>query len=284
MFPGYPADRGDIMRKILGHFAPQSLKGFIWKSALFCIAIFAWHLILSRVIIRDPDHSLTEIFLESLFVGAPFVFLFMFGSWNQVMAIRALTKRAYYDPLSKIFNRQTFISRLSRGLPKSHGGLLLLMDVDHFKRINDQHGHATGDRCIEAIGHRLNWHLRLEDIAGRIGGEEFAVFLPDVSKEHGKAVAIRLGQPVTFTVTSEGTHLTVTLSIGAIWTDRNRPFEEQLIAADDALYVAKSLGRAQLRFADEPDVIPLSSGEIATLADMPGERRSTSRIEIATKG
>ncbi|MBT8458213.1 MAG: GGDEF domain-containing protein [Boseongicola sp.] len=273
-----------LMRKVLNHFAPRSLSGFIWKSAFFCVLIFGWHVLVTRQILRDADHTMTDMALESLFIGTPFVFLFMLGSWQQVSAIRALTKRAYYDPLSKVFNRQTFIGRLKRALPKSRTGLLLLMDVDHFKRINDQYGHAAGDRCIEAIGHRLNWHLRLEDLAGRIGGEEFAVFLADVSEEHGKTVAVRLGQPVSFTDPSAKEHLTVTLSVGAVWAQSDVSFEKQLVAADDALYVAKSLGRAQLRFADGSEAIALSSQSELTSEDYAGvERRTNSKIELAAR-
>ena len=251
---------------------------------MFFALIFGWHVLVSQLVLQDAGHSLTDMALESLFVGAPFVFLFMLGSWHQVTAIRALTKRAYYDPLSKVLNRQTFIGRLKRALPKSRAGLLLLMDVDHFKRINDKYGHAAGDRCIEAIGHRLNWHLRLEDLAGRLGGEEFAVFLADVSQEHAKAVATRLGQPVGFTSPSDGSHLTVTLSVGATWTDHEVPFEKQLVAADDALYVAKSLGRSQLRFSDGSEAIELSSvSEIVVEEPWQGERRTNSKIELAAR-
>lgn len=272
------------MRKLLGHFAPQSVSGFIWKSALFCLLIFGWHVLVMRRVLQESEHGLGEMALEALFTGAPFVFLFMLGSWHQVSAIRALTKRAYYDPLSKVLNRQTFIGRFKRALPKSRTGMLLLMDVDHFKRINDQYGHAAGDRCIEAIGHRLNWHLRLEDLAGRIGGEEFAVFLSDVSQEHGKTVAVRLGQPVSFTNPSQEEHLSVTMSVGAVWTDRDVSFEKQLVAADDALYVAKSLGRAQLRFSDGSEGVALSS-QSELLSEERGrmERRTNSKIELAAR-
>lgn len=251
---------------------------------MFCVLIFGWHVLVTRQLLKDADHTMMDMAVEALFVGAPFVFLFMLGSWQQVSAIRALTKRAYYDPLSKVFNRQTFIGRLKRALPKSRTGLLLLIDVDHFKRINDRYGHAAGDRCIEAIGHRLNWHLRLEDIAGRIGGEEFAVFLSDVSVEHGKTVAVRLGQPVSFTDTDQVEHLTVTLSVGAVWTEREVPFEKQLVAADDALYVAKSLGRAQLRFADGSEGIALASQSVSESEMWAGsERRTNSKIELAAR-
>ena len=129
--------------------------------------------------------------------------------------------------------------------------------------------------------------LRLEDLAGRIGGEECAVFIPNVSKEHGETVAVRLGLPIGFTDTTKEKHLVVTLSIGAVWTQADQPFEKLLIEADDALYKAKASGRAQLRFSDRPDAIPLSLAgqvgvEAASEADVKAEKVSTSRTAQRT--
>ncbi len=273
------------MRKLLGHLAPQSLSGFFWKSGFLCILIFVWHVVLTRLMLKEQVHSYTEIAAEAISVGGPFVVLFMVGSWHQVTAIRALTRRAYYDPLSNLFNRQTFIGRLNRALPNSRSGLLLLLDVDHFKKVNDLHGHAAGDRCIEAIGHRLNWHLRIDDLAGRVGGEEFAVFIPNVSKEHGETVAVRLGLPIGFTDQTKKKHMAVTMSIGAVWTRADQSIEQQLIEADDALYKAKASGRAQLRFSDRPDAISLSLGNTAIVETAAESTpRTNSKINLMAKG
>ncbi|NNE89206.1 MAG: GGDEF domain-containing protein [Silicimonas sp.] len=271
------------MRKILGWFAPKKWSDFAWKSALLCACIVIWDVIFTKYLQGEPT-SFDEIAIEAIGVGGPFVLLFMLGSWHQVTALRVLTKRAYFDPLSGVFNRHTFISRLNKAIPQASKGILMLIDADHFKQINDQYGHAVGDRCIEAIGHRLNWHVRDGDLAGRVGGEEFAVFLPNVSEEHGRAVAQRLGLPVSFTDAARQTNLTVTLSIGAVWTKPDQSIEQQLVAADEALYVAKSSGRAQLRFSDGGDGIPLSALE--TPPDPPSEircRRSNSKIRIVSQ-
>lgn len=272
------------MRKIIGSFAPKSRVDFAWKSVLFCILICIWHLIFTRFIRTDDQSRLVEIFSEAIGVGGPFVLLFMLGSWHQVTAIQALTRRAYFDPLSQIFNRQTFISRFTKAVSKSQRGLLILMDVDHFKRINDQHGHAAGDECIVAIGHRLSWHLRDIDLAGRIGGEEFAIFLDGVSKQHGRAIAERLGQPVSFFATADQVHVTVTLSAGAVWISEGRSVEQLLIEADDALYVAKAGGRAQLRFSDEEETVPLST-VVDSAARQPrlNQCRSNSKVQLVAR-
>lgn len=260
------------MHKALSWLAPKKLSDLVWKSGFLCLCVFGWHYVVTRVLRKDSDHVAAEILIEAVATGFPFVLLFMSASWHQVKALNRLTKRAYYDPLSGLLNRQTFIDRFSRRLPDAHCGILLLIDVDHFKAINDKYGHAMGDRCIEAIGHRLHWHLRLDDLAGRIGGEEFAVFLPDVSREHARVVAMRLGLPVAFSDRTNEAHLSVTLSVGAAWVDGERGFEKMLVDADDALYEAKASGRAQLRFCDGTPPMSLATA-LTEDADAPRRRR-----------
>ncbi len=269
------------MRKALGILAPKTRTDMVWKTLLFCGLISCWHLVWSFFIRSSNDHSVAEVILEALVVGGPFAALFVIGSWHQVTAIRSLTDRARIDPLSGVYNRQTFFSRTRRAVTRTRTGLLLLIDVDHFKKINDQFGHAVGDRCISAIGHRLNWHLRESDLAGRIGGEEFAIFLADVSKEHGRHVATRIGQPIEFPDPSGTGHLSATFSVGAVWTNPEIPIEDQLMLADEALYQAKTTGRKRLIFIGEEGHIPLSAkGRADVMVSSKREKRRTSRLEF----
>lgn len=238
------------MRWLMRWLAPKSTLDFAAKFVLFCALVSLWHVLMTRVLFRNNSESLLALVLEANVSAVPFTFLVMGLLTFQVREIRRLTFRARYDTLSGLLNRQSFFSRFARVLPGVRSGLILLIDVDHFKRVNDKFGHATGDRCIEAIGHRLNWHLRIEDIAGRIGGEEFAVFLPDITREHGRTVAQRLAQPVSFTDVIGQEHLSVTLSVGAVWVDPSKSSEKNLLEADEALYSAKEGGRAQIRYSD----------------------------------
>ena len=176
--------------------------------------------------------------------------------------------RARIDPLSGVVNRQTFFRRFNRAMKTSRTGLLLLIDADHFKNVNDIYGHAAGDRCISAIGHRLNWHMRDVDIAGRVGGEEFAVFLTNVAPAHGRTVAERIGQPITFSDGGGNDHISVTLSIGAVWLQPDISDDDLMVLADEALYIAKTTGRARLVFHGEDQAIPLG-------------RRATDKPEVA---
>ena len=247
------------LRKFLGYLAPTSLKGVVWKTLVFCGLIVAWNCVWVLHLSGQPPRPLVTIVTDALVVGGPFALLFCLASWDQVLTIQGLVVRARIDPLSGVLNRQTFFSRLRKAIPQSRTGLLMLIDADDFKRINDLHGHAAGDRCIAAIGHRLSWHLREEDLAGRVGGEEFAIFLPDVPREHGELVATRLGQPVSFSDADREVHHSVTLSVGAVWTRPDISPEEQLLKADEALYEAKSTGRARMIVIGSPDPVLLGT-------------------------
>ena len=267
------------MRRLLRIFAPSSRLDMLRKFLLFCSLVVAWNIVWSWYISGQAQRVLANLVFDALAVGGPFVAIFVLGSWHQVSAIDALKVRARIDPLSGVYNRQTFFSRLRRITQSSKTGMLLLIDADHFKRINDQYGHAVGDRCIEAIGHRLNWHLRNTDLAGRVGGEEFGVFLADVNHAHGLAVAARLGQPVSFSDAEKITHLSVSLSIGAVWTDPKASAEDQLVLADNALYEAKSSGRGSLVIHGENGSVPLSKVDISTYAEhRADDRRTPSRL------
>lgn len=275
----------DAFRKILKAATPKTLKGVLWRATGCCALMVLWHLALDRALARPHRYELLEIVIAVTALGGPFVLLFMMGSWLQYKACKELARRAYYDQLSGSLNRQTFVSNARKAIAETPQGLLLLIDADHFKNINDMFGHATGDRCIAAIGHRLQWHARGCDIAGRVGGEEFAVFLSNVTEQHGRLVATRIGQPVEFMDAEKATHLKVTLSIGATWTTPGQTLEDVFHEADEALYMAKATGRAQLRFSGSDEAILLASGQdgkIGEVVEMP--RRVSSKMQLMLGG
>lgn len=265
--------------RLLSFVTPRSWLGIVLASAGWLSLVFAWHFLLDRYLIGSRHHTIVELAVEAVTVAGPFVFLFVTGGWFQLKAFSALKRRAYYDPLSGVLNRQTFLNHVRKAMTVAPAGLLLLIDADHFKRINDTYGHAVGDRCISAIGHRLQWHTSEDGLAGRLGGEEFGVFLPNVTEQHGCHVATRLGQPVEFTDDDGEIRASVTMSMGAAWMSPEKSLESLFRSADDALYLAKSSGRAQIRFADNDLTIALSSGGVTG----PGKAvsaltRSTSKL------
>jgi diguanylate cyclase (GGDEF)-like protein len=160
-------------------------------------------------------------------------------------AYARLQHQSRIDSLTGVFNRSAFMAGLE-DLSKAgvHGGLLYL-DVDHFKAVNDRFGHATGDNALRLIGSALSNLAEKSDIVGRLGGEEFAVFLhaasPERMLEHSQSIreaveSIDLQSPT-------GTRIALRASIGAFHCAPRFDPVEALAASDRNLYRAKSTGR-----------------------------------------
>ena len=158
------------------------------------------------------------------------------------------------DPLTSIYNRRSFMILLDKSvnlMQRMHSPLsLLALDLDHFKRINDSWGHSSGDQALRHFVQLASDHLRNEDVIGRIGGEEFVIFLPNTGLESAAGVAERLralieSQPVA------GPHgpITLTVSIGVTLIARGESQEAALQRVDEAMYRAKAKGRNRVELA-----------------------------------
>ncbi|HYP47959.1 MAG TPA: diguanylate cyclase [Thermoleophilaceae bacterium] len=143
---------------------------------------------------------------------------------------------AFNDPVTELPNRRAFDDQLLDLAGTASGALLLTLDVDFFKSVNDQHGHATGDEVLRSVGRAIRREVRPSDFVARTGGDEFAAILPGCSAGQGLAVAER----IRLRVLRDPGH-DVTLSIGiAPLSDNAR---HAVLAADQALYAAKQGGR-----------------------------------------
>jgi diguanylate cyclase (GGDEF)-like protein len=134
---------------------------------------------------------------------------------------------------------------------------LLTIDADYFKRVNDTHGHAIGDEVLRAMARTLQSNVRKSDLLGRIGGEEFAVLMPDVDAEAARHMAERLRTAVAGleTVTETGTiQFTISVGISTIRFDEN-DLLPALRRADQALYSAKNAGRNRIAIAPAPEPV-----------------------------
>lgn len=185
---------------------------------------------------------------------------------------RRLRHLSHVDSLTGLLNRRGFDEEFHRmlALAERHGrGVgLLVIDIDHFKQINDTRGHASGDTVLRECAMRLKSGLRATDVLCRHGGDEMIAALPLVTSDETMAAAQRLrmlisGAPFDFGEPSAP----VTVSIGAVWTPRTaRGTDRRLIdAADRALYEAKESGRDRVCFqtlepADGPDTAPAAQG------------------------
>ena len=162
---------------------------------------------------------------------------------------RELERLATTDVLTGVFNRRVLLERLELELRRCrrYGTRLcvLLLDVDHFKRVNDTYGHLAGDAVLVVLGHLLKTRVRGTDVAGRYGGEEFCVLLPETDLDPGRELAERLRQHLAAETFAAGeTTFRVTCSVGvAHFHDAKQKVTDLLQAADEALYQAKQQGR-----------------------------------------
>ena len=126
-------------------------------------------------------------------------------------------------------------------------GSLLVIDADHFKLINDNLGHQTGDEALKLIASSIKGSLRDADIVGRIGGEEFGVFLPGAEETDASQVAERIRSTISSAVFPEaGNRYNLTVSVGGVSFRRRASFDELFSTADSHLYRAKANGRNQV--------------------------------------
>ncbi len=170
-----------------------------------------------------------------------------------------LLRSGFTDVLTGWNNRRYLQVRLTEELARARRDrsnlVCLMLDIDHFKRVNDSFGHAAGDAVLRELAQRIESQVRASDIAARYGGEEFVVLLPATEVESGRLLAERIRQAVSGTPIEigEGKEITITASIGIASVAPGRDVEdlktagEALLArADVALYTAKSSGRDQV--------------------------------------
>jgi two-component system cell cycle response regulator len=152
------------------------------------------------------------------------------------------------DALTGLSNRRAILTQLggmvSGARRHGHPLSIAVLDLDHFKRVNDEHGHKAGDEVLIAASHAMGTHLRAEDQLGRLGGEEFLVLLPDTDAEAAVHVAERMRAEVALAPTP----VPVTVSIGIATWEGEAP-EELLHRGDEALYAAKEAGRDRVMAA-----------------------------------
>jgi diguanylate cyclase (GGDEF)-like protein len=171
--------------------------------------------------------------------------------------LEQLRQSASTDGLTGIANRRSFDVTLDRYLARAVSSFepvsLVLLDIDHFKKLNDDHGHQVGDDVLRQVAGVLVEHARVVDVPARYGGEEFAVVLPECGEEEAAAVADRLRRAISASPTARP----ITVSAGvATFPEHGATAEALIRAADEALYRAKAAGRDRVVAAS-----PVRAGE-----------------------
>ena len=164
-----------------------------------------------------------------------------------------LTRLATTDGLTRLYNRHHFTECLAKALKQCHSTkqpyALLMLDLDHFKDINDTYGHPAGDAVLQKFADTLRDKLREIDIVGRLGGEEFGIILPDTDAEAAVLIADRLREEAENTeVVVDGHRINITICIGLTTLDEaDTDIGQAMSRADDALYCAKEEGRNRVK-------------------------------------
>ena len=196
-----------------------------------------------------------RIFL-TLFVPVPkfgYINLYARDITERKKKEQQLNALATTDGLTGLFNRRHFIELAEKELDRSRRYRsplsVLLFDIDHFKHVNDTYGHRAGDRVLAALGEKSRSLFRSIDLIARVGGEEFAVLMPETDTENAQRAAERFRKRIDdMRLSSEGEEITISISIGvAPQTPRVSDIELLLPHADIALYTAKQAGRNRIR-------------------------------------
>lgn len=182
-----------------------------------------------------------------------------------------LRKQATLDPLTGLNNRRHFETLATHVLARSQRDgtpvTLLLCDVDHFKRVNDERGHAVGDEVLMAIARMLGQNLRDGDVVARWGGEEFVALMPASPLDKACATAERIRAAVQATpLEVDATPLALTLSFGVAQVHGVQDLHAAIARADKALYDAKNAGRNRVSAAQEPTPAEIMPSQAAALA------------------
>ncbi|WP_050424703.1 GGDEF domain-containing protein [Bradyrhizobium tropiciagri] len=183
-----------------------------------------------------------------------------------------LQAQADTDGLTALLNRRAldrYARRVAEAEPAVDAACLILLDIDHFKSVNDTYGHPTGDRVLIQTAELLRSHLRASDLVARFGGEEFAILVPGNDLPGTVAIArkIRLAIQAERFTTPDGTPIHVTASFGVARGQRGeRTWPELVELADEALYRAKSDGRNRVRCAQTVAVADLGAPDEASVA------------------
>ena len=177
------------------------------------------------------------------------IVLAVLGGWlfNSVRLKNVFRASAQIDGLTQISNRAHFTAFAQQAFKDPARDVsLVLFDMDLFKRINDTYGHPTGDWVLKAVCAAVKAALHKTALLGRLGGEEFALCLPNVQEEQAQAVAERCRAAIAAINTSpSGFDFPITASFGLATRNAHQPesFEETLVQADKALYLSKNAGR-----------------------------------------
>lgn len=234
-----------LTTRLIRATAPKSAADSVVKFCMFMVVIHLVSLTAEYLLTGQQHMAPGMRFLVTFFTAAPFVWLTLYAVRRSYRLHKQLVAMASTDVLTGLLNRRAFIAETQARLAEDMPGYVLIVDADHFKRVNDSFGHAVGDLCLRSVADRLREITTPQDVIARIGGEEFGIYLRRDPKEIdalGRMLCAAI--PVRSDDACQSLHLT--LSAGAAETREGESLEQVMRRADEALYCAKERGRAML--------------------------------------
>jgi diguanylate cyclase (GGDEF)-like protein len=223
-------------------------------GAWLCSLVFSYVAVFMYVRIgnRPPAEITLASLLNIIEVMTAHWFLFRHYERSRADAFQELELLSETDNLTGLYNRNKLDFHLQQQFylhqQSGHPLTLVMCDIDHFKQINDEYGHLTGDRVIKETAQLLKKHMRSTDICGRWGGEEFLIICPHTPGEAAAAIIAKLKQLISDHPFAE--NICISMSFGIACIDPGESGEQLLRRADDALYAAKRAGRNRFVLAD----------------------------------
>lgn len=222
-----------------GLFSTQTFYQRLRVFMVFMTVIYLADIFVRGVVLNDVNPA--RQFVTEILIGTPYVLLMQAAIGHMVWLREDLQVSADTDALTGLLNRRSFFERIN----DAPDGVLILVDADYFKTVNDTHGHDAGDSCLKDLATHIRGLVRRDDLVARLGGEEFAVFMPHIPVKRAFELEQQLCGGITIAPTS-GAPMAITLSAGVAVIDGADDVDAALMRADLALYRAKDAGRARM--------------------------------------
>jgi len=184
----------------------------------------------------------------TMIVGFPVLYVVLYQRQQLEITNKQLLNLIRYDQLTGLLSRASFFEDVKNAQMKNSSGnqynAVFFMDLDHFKKINDRYGHAAGDEVLRRFGSVVSKQMQEGDLVSRLGGEEFAVFIPDCMPDQAESYAENLARMFAREVIEfNGEEIRCTVSIGVYAENKGEDLDAMLSKADELLYKAKQSGR-----------------------------------------
>lgn len=232
---------------VRGRSVPRG-RSIVWLALLSPIASIGVFMLPFEQALSIQAKTFIPLNITRIF-GVLFLGFIILNEERRVRAEAEVRRLAFVDQLSNLHNRRSFYTHLEqaweRWLRHKTPFSIIILDIDNFKKINDRFGHLAGDRVIKRLGEALHQEAKSADVPARLGGEEFAVLMPNTTAADAACVAERIRERLSGErLRNDGCELSFTVSVGVSSPGGETPSIETLMsAADEALYRAKSLGR-----------------------------------------